>query len=367
MKIGTPVVLAVALLSSACSSGAGVQDLKSDKNKISVVHSETTLEKIGVGSCLHQDRPQPIWETVFDRKPDLMLMIGDNVYANALSLQEKYEKAFNRKGYKKLLREYEVLATYDDHDFGNNDSDKTNEAKKTAVRLSLDSFKVPKDDPRRSHEGVYGSYIYGKKGQRLQIILLDTRYFKDSWKTGKKNMKPPPGYGRYIPDGNPSKTILGKDQWAWLEKALKEKAEVRLVVSSIQVISNEHGRESWGGFPVEREKLFTLIKSTGAKGVILLSGDVHFSELSLLQDFAYPLYDFTSSAMAHRHNTTDGSATVYSEAINRFRVPDFVYTAATVGEIQIDWKGKKTSITLRILGVENKVVATKEIMLSELQ
>lgn len=365
MNTKAPIILAIVLLASACSSGGGTRNLESDKNKISVVRPETILEKIGVGSCLHQNRAQPIWETVFERNPDLMLMVGDNVYANERTLQEKYEMAFSREGYKKLLRDYEVLATYDDHDFGNNDSDRTNPARKTAERLALDHFKVPDDDPRRSRDGVYGSYIYGPEGSRVQVILLDTRYFKDTWKIG--SAKPAPGYGRYVPDEDPSKTILGEAQWAWLEKALKEVADLRLVVSSFQVIPNERGAENWGEFPVERSRLFDLIGSTGAKGVILLSGDVHFSELSVLQDFDYPLYEFTSSAMAHRHNTNDGGATPHSEAANRFRVPEFVYTADTAGEIQIDWRGKDTRITLRILGVENEVVAARDIMLNELQ
>jgi alkaline phosphatase D len=90
------------------------------------------------------------------------------------------------------------------------------------------------------------------------------------------------GQGPYVPNPDPSKTILGEDQWRWLAEPLKVPAEVRLLVSSIQVVAEDHGWEKWMNFPHERERLFTLICDAGAEGLIVLSGDRHLAELSMM-------------------------------------------------------------------------------------
>ena len=83
-----------------------------------------------------------------------------------------------------------------------------------------------------------------------------------------------------------------------LNRQLKKPAEVRLLVSSIQVVAGNKGAEGWGNFPIELERLYALIDSTRATGVIILSGDVHFAELSVSNNtIGYPLYDFTSSPL----------------------------------------------------------------------
>ena len=97
---------------------------------------------------------------------------------------------------------------------------------------------------------------------------------------------------------------VGDRQWGWLERQLRQPAELRLVVSSIQVIPEEHGFERWANLPRERERLFELIRSNGANGMVLLSGDRHLAEISRLpfEVVGYSLYEVTSSSMnAERH------------------------------------------------------------------
>gem|GEM_PF-2426649 len=43
----------------------------------------------------------------------------------------------------------------------------------------MNFFKDPIDAAPRTREGVYGSYIFGAPGKTCQILLLDTRYFRD--------------------------------------------------------------------------------------------------------------------------------------------------------------------------------------------
>lgn len=95
--------------------------------------------------------------------------------------------------------------------------------------------------------------------------------------------------GKYVANEAPGATVLGEAQWRWLADQLREPAEVRLIVSSTQIVADEKGMDEWGVFPRERDRLFRLIAETDAKGVALLSGNVHFAELSVWDDGSYPL------------------------------------------------------------------------------
>ncbi len=92
--------------------------------------------------------------------------------------------------------------------------------------------------------------------------------------------------------------MLGAEQWAWLAEELRKPAELRLIVSSTQVLAEGHGWERWGNFPLEKQKLIDTIRTSGAKGVVLLSGDRHIGALYReTPDGLYPLYEATSSGL----------------------------------------------------------------------
>src|SRR5687768_13931865 len=79
------------------------------------------VTRIGFASCAHQDRPQPIWEAIGRSKPQLFILLGDNIYADTLDMavmKEKYQKFGKVEGFEKLRRKAPVLATWDDHDMG---------------------------------------------------------------------------------------------------------------------------------------------------------------------------------------------------------------------------------------------------------
>jgi len=86
------------------------------------------------------------------------------------------------------------------------------------------------------------------------------------------------GNKRYQPNKPGEGTILGEAQWKWFRKTLADsKADFTVIVSSIQLLSAEHGFEKWANFPMEREQFYHAIGDSGAKGVIVLSGDRHIS------------------------------------------------------------------------------------------
>lgn len=310
----------------------------------------TTPDKptvIAFGACAHEDRPQPIWDAVVAAEPDLFIFAGDNIYGDTQDmavLKAKYAKLGAQPGYQKLLKTCPVLAVWDDHDYGVNDGGKHYPKRKASAEIFMDFFGVPENDPRRSREGIYGSQIIGDAGHRVQIILLDTRYFRDDLDRGKLSgpeRKAKNVVGWYQPTKDTGRTLLGQEQWLWLEEVLKREAEVRVIVSSIQVVSWEKGMECWGNMPHERDRLFKLIESTKAKGAVFISGDVHFTELSKTNEGPYPLYDLTSSGL----NQSPGRT--WYTSINSYRLDDKVYSGRNFGLIRIDWDRKDTTITLQ--------------------
>ncbi len=324
------------------------------------------LERIAFGSCASQNKPQPIWDGIVKVQPQLFLGLGDNIYGDTTDmelLKAKYAMLGAKPGYQSLLKTCPVLATWDDHDYGVNDGGAGYSRKVESQRIMLDFYGVAADSPRRQRAGVYGAWRYGPEGKRTQIILLDLRYFRSR---AAKDTRPPGEklrlnlVGWYVPDPDPAATILGPEQWAWLETQLKLPADLRLIGSSTQVIAGEKGMESWDNFPLERKRLYDLIGSTGANGVIFLSGDVHFSEISLTKDGPYPLYDFTSSGLTNTHAG-------WAAAVNPHRVSPRACSEPNFGLISINWNAPEPSVLMETRTVSGTTALSLKIPLGELK
>jgi len=318
------------------------------------------VDTIAFGSCAHQSRSQAFWAPLLASRPDLFIFAGDNIYADTYDRalkQKKYQQLAGQKGYQDLRKACPILATWDDHDYGLNDSGGEFRKKEESQELFLDFFGVPADSPRRRQQGVYDARIFGPPGRRVQVILLDTRYFRSPLKMLAHRV---PGGGRYRANRDASATLLGSNQWAWLERQLKQPAEVRLLVTSIQLVAQDHDWEHWMNFPNERARLFALIRETGARGVVALSGDRHHAELSRLNGvIGYPLYDLTASGL----NMARGGRV---EEPNRHRVGR-LYPQNHFGLVRIDWAAADPLLTLEIRNLEGKAVIEESVPLSRLQ
>lgn len=312
-----------------------------------VGHAAGGPTRIAFGSCADQSLPQPIWEAVTRYAPQLFIFLGDNVYGDVSSaavteLREAYSQALSIPGYRQIASRQPVLAVWDDHDYGANDAGAEFPYKYESKALFLDFWQVPLTDPRRGREGIYHAQTFGPAGQRVQVLLLDTRWFRSPLLP--TDDRGAPGKERYVPDPNPDKTILGAAQWEWLEKQLREPADVRLVVSSIQVLAEGHGWERWGNLPAERERLFDLLSQTGANDVVLLSGDRHLAALYEYSDgIPYPLHEITSSSLNRPYWDPYEADPARTGA---------VYGAENFGTVDIDWWAKTVTLSVRSLNGE---------------
>jgi alkaline phosphatase D len=243
------------------------------------------------------------------------------------------------------------MAVWDDHDFGWNNGNRT-WPHRAEAKAEFDRFwNVPPDDPRRDQPGVYSARTFGAGYDTVQVILLDNRY----------NLEPYDHAGT-----DPGRTILGAEQWAWLQARLREPATIRIIGSGIQIVNDYDSppEESWGDSPLERQRLYRLIRDMRIPGVIFVSGDMHFAELTRHPDatraLGYPTYDLTPSGM-------DQSASrPASEWRNPGRIGDPLNSDRKFGTIEVDWTLPDPEVHLRIHD-GGRVHLEQVIRLSELQ
>jgi len=299
-----PVVLILLLF-------VGCKNQESALNTI-LITKETNKEfVITFGSCNKHDIPNPLWDDILALQPDLFIWGGDIVYADSddvRKIKDVYAAQRAITGYAELVSKVRVTGTWDDHDYGLNDAGEEFAVKAESQQAFLDFMGIPKNSPRRKQKGVYSTQLLKSEFGSVKIINLDTRYFRTALKDDPRAGK------RYMPNPYGTGTILGKEQWRWLEKELfRSKADFNLIVSSIQFLSNAHSYEKWANHPQEVDRLKQLISTSKAKGVIVLSGDRHISEFSKVDvpNLDYPLIDFTSSGLTHSYESFSGEPNPY--------------------------------------------------------
>jgi alkaline phosphatase D len=317
--------------------------------------------RIGVSSCADQEKPQPIWDAALQERCGFFVFAGDNVYASdppfkIENLRQAYADLAAKDNFQRLRNTTPHLAVWDDHDYGVNDGGAEFAHKQASKDEFLRFWNVRADDPRRKRKGLHHAQIIEHGGRRVQIIGLDTRWFRSPLKL--TDQRDAPGKERYVPDADPAKTMLGDAQWRWLEAQLRERADVRVIVSSVQCVVVGHGFERWGNLPLERERLYRLIRDTRANGVVIVSGDRHIGGLyrEANATLPYPLYEMTSSGITHPW------AAAKEAGPNRI---DPLVTVLHYGVVDIDFAARRLALVLR--GLDNRVLHSQAITFEELR
>ena len=203
------------------------------------------------------------------------------------------------------------------------------------------------DSLRRTRDGIYAANIFGPAGQRVQVILPDLRWNRtpirkldlggktyEAWQTEQQKAGAPvPGpYER-----NPAldASMLGEPQWSWLEQQLRQPADVRVLASSLQVLADFAGWEGWINYARDHQRLFAAIRDTNANGLVCISGDTHYAELSKLDlNTPYPIWDLTSSGLTEVWPVLPPNALRVGDAL---RENNF-------GLIDIDWSRRELNL-----------------------
>jgi alkaline phosphatase D len=310
----------------------------------SVSHAQNL--SIAFGSCSHQDQPLPILRNIGDLKPDYFVFLGDNIYGDTRDsnvLKSKYDQLAKNPNFEYLKSKTKVLATWDDHDFGENDAGKYYPLKDVSKQLFLSFFEEPKNAERYQHDGIYTSYMVRKGLKTVQLILLDTRTFRSDLTRfdAQRDQKDSSFFYdlEYVPTASSDSTMLGNEQWDWLKKQLLKKAAIRIIGSSTQFGHSYNGYESWNNFPSEKNRMFQLIQETKANGVLFISGDVHYAELSEAKMAGiYPIYDLTASGISQTWHFATPNTNRINEPVmeNHFGLLQIDCRRKTVGLSIID-------------------------------
>ena len=331
-----------------------------------------TLTRIAFGSCAKSDKPQPIWDAVLASQPDLFIFLGDNVYLDTRDpavMRRKYAELAAQPGFQRLKATVPILAIWDDHDYGENDAGADYPMKEESRRQFLDFFGEAADSPRRTRDGIYTAHVFGPAGRRVQVILPDLRWNRtplmslelggqdyDAWveKRAEAGETTPGPYARNPDTGA---TQLGESQWRWLEGQLGVQAEVRILASSLQVLADFAGWEGWINFAHDHQRLIAAIRDKKANGLICLSGDTHYGEISRLDvNTPYPLWDITSSGLTEVWPVTPPNA---------LRVGS-VFRDQNFGLLTIGWEGDSPTVLAQVRDVNGVVRLEQPIRIGDL-
>lgn len=294
--------------------------------------------KIAFGSCLDQDYPQPIWQSIKNENIDSFIFLGDNVYGDMPSGNlNKMKKAYAKQ--KEMIPEWlldkDVNVIWDDHDYGVNDGGASYPLKREAQQLYVNFWNIPSDDIRRVRPGIYTNKTVDIDGFKVNIILLDTRYFRSELdkSIGLRTV--------YKKNFSPNATILGKEQWHWLENVIKQEADLAIIATSIQVLPTSHRFEKWSNFPSDHIKLKNLLKKSAAP-VLIISGDRHQGAIYQEEN----IFEITSSSL---NKTISASKFIGRPKEEDVLMQGDMYSGENFGLITIDSDEKQYLIELKDL------------------
>jgi len=229
--------------------------------------------RIGFGHSLRGSGAQDTWKAIAAKKPDLFILMGDNIYSNStepakqrrMYLQYRADRYFRAFG-----ASTPIYAVWDDHDYGIDNSDRTQPGKDRSLKTFNEIWPNPKSQAEQN-PGIWTRFTVGG----AEFFLMDVRYHRSV---------------NSDPDGF-AKTMLGKEQFAWLKKSLASSHAVfKFPVSGSSW--NCGGPEAWNHtFTFEYDALVKHIASNKIPGVILLGGDQHTCKIAVRPKESWGRYD----------------------------------------------------------------------------
>jgi len=256
---------------------------------------------IAFGSCQSNWMEHAISDKI---NADVFIYMGDNIYGddateyvswfpshwlwyrnmlyNKLSCRHTFQRLVSRTPY--------VLSIWDDHDYGADDEGNWNPIRYESQAKFLDFWRIPKHSKRRRGHGVYGSHRFNASGSSILVILPDLRFFSD--RTGG--------------------SMLGTEQWLWLEDTLRNQASDLTIIASTTPFSMEsdaidNSPSVWQNFPQEKRRLESLLDPNRT---IFISGDVHRGGIIRSSN---GFLDITSSPMCLNGLGPDGTNRIQME------------------------------------------------------
>ncbi len=240
------------------------------------------------------------------RDLDLVVHVGDYIYENDLlkgnrsavrshqpagpartldRYRARYAQYRTDPDLQALHARHPVVAVWDDHELAGG-------AWREGAAAHSPAFHGPWEDRRAAAAQAYFEWIPVRRPDRASVfrtvrlgsladlVMLDTRL------VGRD--RPAVDARRAVARAGGDRALLGEDQWRWLEtEASASTAQWLLVGNQVMLaplalvgVAGGLGvnPSQWDGYPVERRRLYDLLRRTGwASNVAVLSGDIHSS------------------------------------------------------------------------------------------
>ncbi len=244
---------------------------------------------IAIGSCAREDAgTATCWERLRQIKPDTLLLLGDTPYIDSTKLdvqRRRYQEFAAVPSFAALVRDCPLYSTWDDHDFGKNDTDGVLKGKENSLR-AFHEYHPGAETFGENGAGLYTSFRQGP----VEVFVLDTRWFAGT---------------EASPFDASKKSLLGKQQWEWLKRGLASStASFKLIACGM--IWNDAVRpgktDYWGAYPWERDALFRFIGENGIANCVLIGGDIHRSRVIRHESTALAGYDLMELISSPMHN-----------------------------------------------------------------
>ena len=245
--------------------------------------------RIAVGADIAGRYNQPIFEQIAESQPDVLLLIGDQVYADESDASiegyaERYRFSWNIRQLRALLSSVPSAMMWDDHEIVDN----------------YFTGKTPRYQPART---AYELYVHGHNPDPLRraalyytfeaaqvgFFVLDVRSDRSA---------------QSLADG-PGKTMLGAQQKADLLTWLScSRARIKVIVSPVIFSTwTATGLDSWAGYRHERDEILDFIAANRIDDVLLITGDQHWSAIFLTTHRDYRFYEFLPTPLSKDHGT----------------------------------------------------------------
>ena len=233
-------------------------------------------------SCMNDKWPlleqKNMWQGLLSSQPDMIFLIGDNVYADQYirraslkNFKKRYIQTFRTLALYQSPRLFPLLAVWDDHDYGMNNGHKNFQYKNEMQKLFRDFFFLPKEEAYL-FKGPGVSFLLKAKHQKF--FFLDDQSFRSP---------------------NSKGSLWGKAQEEWLLKHLSQTKTPSWLVSGSQIFGRHHRFESFEkDFPKNFKNMTRKIFSAKSP-VVFLTGDRHLSELLKIKNSPYITYELTTS------------------------------------------------------------------------
>ena len=237
------------------------------------------------GDLAREFEPFTILDRLREQQPAFSLLLGDLIYADQPApipasidaYLEKYRANWSDASFARLTRTVPSFMMWDDHEIVN-DYDGGTAGPYAPARAALDDYVANVNPPVERPGQLYYSFRVAD----VEFFVLDTRTYRSR---------------DAQPDG-PGKTLLGAQQKADLKAWLAaSRAPFKIILSSVAFhdFGQLHG-DCWTAFATERAELLDYVRQHALSGVVILSGDQHWS--SLVRHDPYNVWEFNATPLA---------------------------------------------------------------------